>query len=106
MLFGSTARQRYGRDIDLAVKPVSVPDLFAQGRWLRELEAVFDPVPVGLLVLTADTAPLVRFEALRDGVCLYQDHDQRFWQEQDRAFFLYADADWLRGDERTVRGNG
>lgn len=91
VLFGSIAREGKGRDMDLAVQPLSMPDLFMQGRWLRELEELFPEQPVDLLVLSADTAPLTRFEVFRDGICLYESEPGLFDREQDRAFFLHAD---------------
>ncbi|BAU57598.1 hypothetical protein HH1059_09060 [Halorhodospira halochloris] len=69
LLFGSVARSGTGRDLDLAVLPAAVPDLMTQGRWCRRLEEVVG-YPVDLLVIHAGTLPLVRFQALRDGVCL------------------------------------
>ncbi|WP_373054499.1 nucleotidyltransferase family protein [Thioalkalivibrio sp.] len=92
ILFGSTARDGQGRDVDLAVQPWSTPDLMTQGRWQRELEDVLDPAPVDLLVLTDGTSPTTRFEVFRDGECLFEAEAGRFHAEQDRAFFLHADS--------------
>lgn len=92
ILFGSVAQQGEGRDIDLAIQPAAVPDLMTQGHWQRELEDVLQPKPVDLLVLTDGTSPLLRFQVFRDGACLYEARPGRFHAEQDRAFFLHADA--------------
>jgi predicted nucleotidyltransferase len=92
VLFGSTARDGTGRDIDLAVQPATMPDLMTQGRWQRQLEETLEPCPVDLLVLGDGTSPLTRFEVFRDGVCLHEAQAGRFHAEQDRAFFLHADS--------------
>lgn len=105
VLFGSTAREGSGRDVDLAVLPAAAPDLFTEGRWQRDLEDAFETRPVDLLVLTDHTSPLVRFEVFRDGVCLHQNPSGAFEREQDRAFFLHADSHWLR-DATRVPGHG
>ncbi|MFN2349580.1 MAG: nucleotidyltransferase family protein [Thioalkalivibrio sp.] len=95
ILFGSMAREGEGRDIDLAVAPGVVPDLMTQGRWQRELEDVLNPMVVDLLVLQDGTSPFIRFEVFRDGICLYETVPGKFEREQDRAFFLHADASLL-----------
>ncbi|MFP4183968.1 MAG: nucleotidyltransferase family protein [Halorhodospira sp.] len=91
VLFGSVARVGTGRDLDLAVLPTKVPDLMTEGRWGRRLEEATG-YPVDLLVLHDGTSPLVRFQVFRDGACLYQAEPRLFEREQDRAFFLHADA--------------
>ncbi|WP_422126398.1 nucleotidyltransferase family protein [Thioalkalivibrio sulfidiphilus] len=100
VLFGSVAREGQGRDIDLAVVPGEVPGLMTQGRWLRELEDILKPQPVDLLVLQDGTSPLTRFQVFRDGVCLYESLPGKFAREQDRAFFLHADAAFLNAKAR------
>jgi len=95
VLFGSMARAGEGRDIDLAVAPTETPDLMTQGRWLRELEDILKPRVVDLLVLQDGTSPFIRFEVFRDGICLYEAVPGKFEREQDRAFFLHADASLL-----------
>ena len=104
VLFGSVAREGEGRDVDLAIQPAVVPDLFTQARWLRELEERVGR-PVDLLLLQEGTSPLARFEVFRDGIPLHEDRDGRFDQEQDRAFFLHADARlFLRHAEENSNG--
>ncbi len=102
VLFGSTARGEVARDLDVAVQPAAVPDLFLQGRWFRELEELFVPQTPDLLVLNDATSPVARFEIFRDGICLYEAAPGTFDREQDRAFFLYADTRWLRQGEGAV----
>ena len=92
VLFGSMAREGEGRDVDLAVVPREMPDLMTQGRWQRELEEILSPRPVDLLVLQDGTSPLIRFQVFRDGICLFESVPGKFEREQDRAFFLHADA--------------
>jgi len=92
VLFGSVARGAGGRDVDFAVMPVSVPGLFEQGRWVSALETLCTPRPVDVLLLTHHLAPLARFEVFRTGICLFEEREGLFGQEQDRAFFLYADT--------------
>ncbi|WP_018865169.1 nucleotidyltransferase family protein [Thioalkalivibrio sp. ARh3] len=92
ILFGSVAREGHGRDVDLAVEPQAMPDLMTQGRWQRELEEIFEPVPVDLLLLSDRMSPVTRFEVFRDGECLFEEREGRFHAEQDRAFFLHADS--------------
>ena len=100
VLFGSVARDGEGRDLDLAVLPSEMPSLLEQGRWQAELEQIAAPRPVDLLLLSNDTAPVTRFEVLRAGRCLFEDAPGLFDAERDRAFFLYADSEWFRRQQR------
>lgn len=102
VLFGSSARGERGRDMDLVIMPEGVPDLMRQGGWLAELEALFAPRPVDLLLLTAQTSPVARFEAFREGRCLYERQPGLFSAEQDRAFFLFADSEKFRRAAREM----
>lgn len=106
VLFGSTARDGVGRDLDVAVQAGTAVDLFTQGGWQAELEAIAAPTPVDLVLLTDGTSPLTRFEIFRDGRCLFERQPGLFEREQDRAFFLYADSEWLRRSlGESLRGN-
>jgi predicted nucleotidyltransferase len=96
VLFGSTVRGERGRDLDLAVLPETMPSLLEQGHWLAELEALASPQPVDLLVLHDAISPVLRFEVFREGVCVFESSPGLFAQEQDRAFFLYADSETFR----------
>lgn len=95
VLFGSSARGE-GRDVDLAVLPAQPPDPLALGGWQAKLEAVLRPLPVDLVLIHNGLSPLVRYEALCRGVCLYEAEPGLFDSEQDRAFFLHADSAPLR----------
>lgn len=96
VLFGSTARVGTGRDLDIAVQSRKDIDLLTQGGWQQRLESITTPTPVDLVLITAGLSPLLRFEIFRSGHCLFEQHPGRFEQERDRAFFLYADSEWLR----------
>jgi predicted nucleotidyltransferase len=102
VLFGSLARTGEGRDLDLAVLPSIPPDLMTLGRWQAELERLFSPRPVDLLLLEDALSPLPRFEVFRDGRCLYEAEPGLFDREQDRAFFLYADSEKFRRATREL----
>lgn len=103
VLFGSAARGEPARDLDLAVLPPdAMPPLLEQGRWQAALEGLFAPRPVDLLVLSAASSPIVRFEVFRHGHCLFEAEPGLFSREQDRAFFLYADSETFRRQTREV----
>lgn len=95
MLFGSMVDGQ-GRDVDIAVLPASKPDLGTETRWQAELSDLFAPLPVDLVQLREGMSPLLRFEAVCRGRCLFEAeeglHDREYW----RAFSLYADAAPLR----------
>ena len=100
VLFGSTADGAEGRDIDLAVLPAAIPDLLEHGRWQAELEGLLAPRPVDLLLLGPAMSPVTRFEVFRAGRCLVEVEAGLFERERDRAFFLYADSEWFRRQQR------
>lgn len=100
MLFGSTAAGAIGRDIDLAVTSDAIPDLLEQGRWQSALEEVFAPRLVDLVLLTHRSSPVTRFEVFRAGRCLFEADPGLFDRERDRAFFLFADTEWFRRQQR------
>jgi predicted nucleotidyltransferase len=102
VLFGSVARSGDGRDIDLAVFPAAMPSLLEQGRWQADVERVVAPRPVDLLLLSADTSPVARFEVFRAGRCLFECEPGLFESERDRAFFLHADSEWFRRQQRAL----
>lgn len=106
VLFGSTAREGEGRDLDIAVQASRDIDLFTQGGWQAELEALADPTSVDLVLITDAMSPLTRFEIFREGRCLFEQQAGLFDREFDRAFFLYADSEWLRRQAgKALRGD-
>jgi predicted nucleotidyltransferase len=100
VLFGSVARDGKGRDLDLAVLPAAMPGLLEEGGWQAELEALCVPWEVDLLLLNPETSPVTRFQVFRDGRCLYEAEAGLFERERDRAFFLYADSEHFRRQQR------
>lgn len=100
VLFGSTAREGTGRDLDIAVQSRKDIDLLTQGGWQQRLESITTPTPVDLVLITAGLSPLLRFEIFRAGLCLFEREPGLFDQERTRAFFLYADSEWLRQSAR------
>jgi hypothetical protein len=58
--------------------------------------------PLELLVLGDWTSPVTRFQVLRAGRCLFESEPGLFSREQDRAFFLDADSEWIRRQMRGV----
>jgi predicted nucleotidyltransferase len=96
VLFGSSAAGAVGRDVDVAVMPSAVPTLFEQGKWVAALEPLFPQRGVDLLLLTEGLSPTARFQVFQRGVCLLEAEEGLFSREQDRAFFLYADAEKFR----------
>ncbi|MFE8035439.1 nucleotidyltransferase domain-containing protein [Thiohalocapsa marina] len=102
VLFGSTAAGKTGRDLDLAVLPSGRPDLMELGHWHALLEGWAAPQPIDLLLITEDLSPITRFEVFRAGICLWEAEDGLFDRERDRAFFLYADSEWMRRQQGEV----
>jgi predicted nucleotidyltransferase len=100
VVFGSAARGEEPRDVDVAVLTRSEPTLLEQGGWQAELETLWAPRPVDLLLLTPDLSPLMRYRVFRDGRCLFESESGAFERERDRAFFLYADSEWFRRQQR------
>lgn len=49
-----------------------------------------------LLVLSEATLPGTRFGVFRRVRCLFESEPGLFSREQNRAFFLYADSEWIR----------
>jgi predicted nucleotidyltransferase len=95
VLFGSSA-QGEGRDVDLAVLPAYAAEGLEVGAWQAALEALFAPRPVDMVLIHPGMSPLLRYEALCRGRCLYEAEEGLFDAEQDRAFFLHADSAPLR----------
>lgn len=102
VLFGSTAKDGHGRDLDLAVLPQAQPGLLEQGRWWSDLDVALRGAPLDLLVIGPATSPLTLFEVMQHGRLVYEETPGLFDREQDRAFFLYADSQWIRDRTREV----
>ena len=105
VVFGSVARGEEGSDVDFGIMPAESPEVMTQARWQRELEAIVDPKPVDTVVLHPSTSPLTRFQVLWYGECLFEARHRLFEHEQNRAFFLQADAQvWQRGQAEVPDG--
>lgn len=97
VLFGSCASDEMNSasDIDLAVK-------FRQGvkgsklELIYELNDIFDGKEIDLVVLSADTDPLLLYEVFARGVFLYEGNAGIFESERLRAWKLYLDSEKIR----------
>ena len=100
ILFGSrvTGFATPSSDVDLAVQLTrglarSKLDL------VYELETIFHPESVDLVMLTRDTPPLLRYEILFRGRVLYEESEGLFEQGKLKAWKLYLDTAPLRKRE-------
>jgi uncharacterized protein len=100
ILFGSRATgfTSPSSDIDLAVElkkgsEVSKLDL------LYELETIFHPEAVDLVILTPSTTPLLRYEIFIRGRPLFEEAEGLFEQGKLKAWKLYLDTAHLRKRE-------
>lgn len=97
VLFGSCASGEINSasDIDLAVK-------FRQGvkgsklELIYELNDIFDGKEIDLVVLSADTDPLLLYEVFVSGGSLYEGSAGIFESERLRAWKLYLDSEKIR----------
>jgi predicted nucleotidyltransferase len=93
VLFGSraTGRARAESDYDLAVRPTARPAAWQRVAWQAELEALLD-ADVSLVVLSADTEPVLGWEIARTGQLLYEAQPGAWLQERARLWHAYNDA--------------
>lgn len=97
VLFGSSAsgKPETSRDIDLAVK-------FKEGTNISKLDLIyklddfFMGKKIDLVLLTADTDPLLLYEIFMKGACLFERKKNLFEMDKLRAWKLYLDTDKLR----------
>ena len=66
---------------------------------IYDLETIFHPHPVDLVILTRDTSPLLLHEAFFKGRPLYESSDGLFERGRLRAWKLYLDTARLRARE-------
>jgi uncharacterized protein len=101
VLFGSHASGKAGgaSDVDLAVQPArgAQPDKL---QLIFDLEEVFAPRRVDLVILTALTAPLLLHEIFVKGTLLFESRPGEFRKARLRAWKLYQDTAPLRERER------
>jgi uncharacterized protein len=100
ILYGSrvTGFATPSSDIDLAVQPrrgseASKLDL------IYELDAIFYPEPIDLVILTPNTTPLLRYEIFFNGRVLFEEPEGLFEQGKLKAWKLYLDTAPLRKRE-------
>ncbi len=97
ILFGSHAAQprAAGSDVDLAVQmdPGAEPDRL---ELIFDLEGIFSPRPVDLVLLTPLTSPLLLQEIFSKGHALYEGTPGEFQRGRLRAWKLYQDTAPLR----------
>lgn len=97
VLFGSSAgdKPETSRDIDLAVK-------FKEGVCISKLDLIyklddfFKGKNIDLVLLTADTDPLLLYEIFMKGVCLFEKKKNIFEKDKLRAWKLYLDTKKIR----------
>jgi predicted nucleotidyltransferase len=97
ILFGSHASGETdpASDIDVAIK-------FKWGNEISKLELIyklddlFNGRSIDLVVLTADTDPLLLYEIFFNGRSLYEEDQGIFEKEKLRAWKLYLDTEKLR----------
>jgi len=101
VLFGSLASETAvsRRDVDLAVqmcRGVQADKL----RLIFDLEEIFDPYRVDLVILTPLTSPLLLHEVFSRGIALYEGAAGELGKSRLRAWKLYQDAAPLRRLEK------
>lgn len=94
VLFGSEAQggAREDSDVDLAVlcRPVPTPE--ERLRIIGQLQDLLGARMPDVVFLHPGTSPVLRFEAFRTGVPLYEAEPGLFVEERVRAAMLYQDA--------------
>lgn len=102
VLFGShttIGKIHPASDIDVAVK-------FRRGTDISKLELIYrlddllDGKDIDLVILTADTDPLLLYEVLFHGKPLYEENPGIFEREKLKAWKLYIDTEKLREMQR------
>jgi predicted nucleotidyltransferase len=101
VLFGSMASETAGsrREVDLAVQ--MRPGVQADKLLLIfDLEEIFDPYRVDVVILTLLTSPLLLHEIFSRGIALYEGAAGEFGKARLRAWKLYQDTAPLRRLEK------
>jgi len=101
VLFGSCTLGKIhpASDIDVAVK-------FKKGTDISKLELIYrlddllDGKHIDLVILTADTDPLLLYEVFSHGKLLYEEHPGIFERGKLRAWKLYIDTEKIREMQR------
>ena len=96
VLFGSAAGDRAegARDVDIAIKPIDGTTA-SKLELIYKLEVFFKEKQIDIVVLSADTDPLLLHEIFK-GQCLYEKKKGLFKHEKLRAWKLYLDTKKIR----------
>jgi predicted nucleotidyltransferase len=101
ILFGSsmTGKLRPESDVDIALqfKKSAKPSKL---HLIHELEMLFEPRKVDLVILTLNTPPLLLYEIFMRGRPLYESSEGLFEKGKMRAWHLYVDTAPLRDREK------
>jgi len=94
-LFGSTSHGQVGQDVDLAV-------LCADGPAFRLREAIVEILGTQRvdLVDLRESSPVLRFEILSTGQCLYASSAEAQDEFELETLHLYRDTSYLRSQQR------
>jgi predicted nucleotidyltransferase len=101
ILFGSRALGRIhpASDVDVAVKFRRRTDI-SKLELIYRLDDLLDGKHVDLVILTADTDPVLLYEVFSRGQLLYEEHPGIFEREKLRAWKLYIDTEKIREMQR------
>jgi predicted nucleotidyltransferase len=97
ILFGSHASEETHpkSDIDVAIKLNRGTEI-SKLELIYKLNDLFDGKKIDLVILTADTDPLLLYEVFFNGMPLYEEDQGIFEKEKLRAWKLYIDTEKLR----------
>ena len=97
IVFGSQAKGTVhaAGDLDLAVAFEEGRD-FSKLRLIFDLEGIFHPRTVDVVILTPETPPLLLYEIFFRGRVLYESREGLFDKGRLRAWKLYLDSAQLR----------
>ena len=94
VLFGSFAgsSEEPANDLDIAVK-IKQGKKISKLQLIYKLDDLFNGKKIDLVLLTADTSPLLLHDIFFKGECLYEFKKDMFLMEQLRAWKLYLDTE-------------
>jgi predicted nucleotidyltransferase len=94
VLFGSSAGTKEGsaNDLDIAVKFKHGKEV-SKLKLIYKLDDLFYGIKIDLVLLTADTSPLLLHEIYQKGECLFEFKKDIFLMEKLRAWKLYLDTE-------------
>ncbi len=97
VLFGSSAsgKIRRANDIDIAVKLEQNAEV-SKLELIYGLSELFSEKEIDIVVLTADTDPLLLYEIFSNGRLLYEKYSDIFGKERLKAWKRYTDTKKIR----------